>query len=139
MKRLAILAAGLILSAVCVAAPRMTPGLWEMTVNVEEAGMPPGMIPPTTYRHCYRPEDVKDLRATVPKKNPNCRTSDWKESGNTVTWTMSCEGRGTMTGSGKITYTGDRYRGENKIVMVHDGRKTLMTQSYSARRVGDCR
>lgn len=139
MKRLAAFVLGLTLSAACAAAPNMTPGLWEMTMHVEGAGMPHGMIPPTTFRHCYRAADIKDLRKTVPEKNPNCKVSDWKESGNTVTWKMSCTGKETLTGSGKITYAGDHYSGENKIVMTHGSQKTSMTQTYDAKRVGDCR
>lgn len=137
MKRLAVFIAGLTLSAVCLAAPRMTPGLWEMTSSMEGAGMP--QMPPTKFQHCYRPEDVKDLRRTIPEKNKDCQVSDWKESGNTVTWKMSCTGKAPMTGTGRITYAGDRYEGVNKITMAHGSQSMTMTQKYVARRLGDCR
>lgn len=93
MKRLVVIAAVLLLPAVCAAAPQMTPGLWEMTSTFEGAGMPQG-APPMKFQHCYRAEDVKDLRNTVPEKNSNCKISDWKESGKTVTWKMVCTGKG---------------------------------------------
>lgn len=139
MKRIAIFVAGLVLSAAIAAAPRMTPGLWEMTMSMEGAGMPQGMTPPMKFQHCYRAEDLKDMRNTVPEKNPNCTISDWKESGNTVTWKMSCTGKNAMTSSGRITYAGDSYTGVNKMTMNHGGQPMTMTQKYTAKRVGDCR
>jgi hypothetical protein len=138
MKRLAVFAAVLMLPAVCAAAPQMTPGLWEMTSTFEGAGMPQS-VPPTKFQHCYRPEDVKDMRNTVPEKNPNCKISDWKESGKTVTWKTSCTGKDAMTGSGSITYAGDSYTGVNTMTMSHGGQAMTMTQKYNARRLGDCR
>lgn len=139
MKRPAVFAVGLMLSTLGVAAPVMKPGLWEITMSMEGAGMPSSMIPPTKVKHCYRAEDLKDLRNTVPEKNSNCQVSDWKESGNTVTWSLSCTGKNAMTGSGSITYSGDTYSGVNKMTMTHGGQKMTMSQKYSAKRVGDCR
>lgn len=138
MKRLVFCLAGLALSSAGAAAPSMKPGLWEITMKMEGAGMP-ASIPPTKIQHCYRAEDLKDLRNTVPEKNPNCKVSNWKESGHTVTWNMACTGEHAMTGSGSITYSGDSYTGTNKMTMTHGGQKMTMTQKYSAKRVGDCR
>lgn len=134
MKRMVVLAAGLALAAAVAAAPRMKPGLWEMISTMEGAGMPSAM-PPMTFRHCYRPEDIKDLRNTVPQKNPSCKVTDWKESGDTVTWKMACTGANAMTGGGRITYAGDRYTGVNTMTTS----RGTMTQRYTARRVGECR
>ena len=141
MKRVFVLFAALAAGAVGSAPPHMKPGLWETTVSVEMSGMPPGMpqsVPPTTVQHCYRPKDTKDLRSTVPKKS-NCAVSDWKETGNTVTWTMKCSGAAAMTMTGKMTYNGDRYSGVGKATMDMGGRSMQMTQNFQARRVGDCK
>jgi len=138
MKRLTVLAAGLMFPVVCAAAPQMTPGLWEIVSSFEAAGMPQS-VPPMKFQHCYRTEDIKDLRNTVPEKDPNCKISDWKESGKTVTWKMSCTGKDAMTGSGSITYSGDRYTGVNTMTMLDGGQATTMAQKYNARRLGDCR
>lgn len=135
---LAVFAVGLTLSSLGIAAPTMKPGLWEITTSMEGAGMPASM-PPTKIKHCYRAEDLKDLRNTVPEKNSNCKVSNWKESGNTVTWNMACTGEHAMTGSGRITYSGDSYAGTNKMTMSHGGQKMTMSQKYNAKRVGDCR
>lgn len=138
MKRLALFVLGSTFASLTVAAPVMKPGLWEITMKMEGAGMP-ASISPTKVRHCYRAEDLKDLRNTLPEKNSNCKVSDWKESGNTVSWNMACTGEHAMTGSGSITYSGETYTGTTKMTMTHGGQKMTMSQKYSAKRVGDCR
>ena len=116
----------------------MKPGLWEMTMSMEMQGMPGGM-PPAKLQHCYKAEDVKDLRRTVPQQtNSKCKVDDWKESGNTVSYTMSCTSpAATMTG--RMTYAGDRYTGNAKISMNQGGQMIHMTQKFDAHRIGDCK
>ena len=116
----------------------MKPGLWEITTSMDASGMP-AMIPPMTVRHCYRAEDLKDMRKTVPAQNPECKVSDWKQSGDSVSWNMSCGGQMPMTGSGRITYAGDSYSGESRMTMSHGGQTMTMNQKFKAKRVGDCR
>jgi hypothetical protein len=140
MKRVCVLCLSLVAGAVAAAPPAMKPGLWEMTLSMEMSGMPQGMqpMPPTTTRHCYRAEDIKDLRRTVPKQT-NCKMEHWKESGNTVSWRMSCSGTAMTTMTGSVTYSGDSYSGVGKATMNVGGRTVHMTQKYQARRVGDCK
>lgn len=140
MKRVCVLCLGLVASAVAAAPPVMKPGLWEMTLSMEMSGMPQGMrsIPPTTTRHCYRAEDIKDLRRTVPKQK-NCKVENWKQSGNTVSWRMSCSGTSITTMTGSVTYSGDSYSGVGKATMNMGGQTVHMTQKYQARRIGDCK
>lgn len=139
MKRVLILVTGLAAGAVGAAPPAMKPGLWEVTTSMEMPGMPQAM-PPAKMQHCYRPDEVKDLRKTLPEQQKaNCKTSDWKQSGNTATWKMSCGGEMPMTMTGSMTYDGDRYGGVIKATMDHGGQKMNMTQKIDARRIGDCK
>ena len=108
-------------------------------MSMEVQGMPGGM-PATKLQHCYKAEDIKDLRKTVPKQtNSKCDVADWKQSGNTVTYSMSCSGPTAATMTGNMTYAGDRYSGSSKISMNQGGRMMHMTQKFDARRIGDCK
>lgn len=137
MKPVIILVAGLAAGAVAAAPPAMKPGLWEVTMSMEMSGMPQSM-PATTVKHCYRPEEVKDLRKTLPKQQGDCQVSDWKQTGNTASWKMSCSGQMPMTMTGNMTYDGDRYGGVIRATLNHGGQTMNMTQKIDARRLGDC-
>ena len=138
MNRMLLLLAGLSASTAAAAPPPMAPGLWEVTMSMEMAGMPRGM-PPTKAQHCYRPSEVKDLRKTLPPTQENCKLSDWKQLGNTVNWTMNCSGEAAMRLTGTMTYSGDRYTGVNQMTANRGGRTVNMTQKIDARRIGDCK
>ncbi|BAU47499.1 hypothetical protein SVA_0920 [Sulfurifustis variabilis] len=139
MRRLFMLLAGVAAGGMAAAAPpAMKPGLWEITTSMEMPGMPRSM-PPTKIKRCYRAEEVQDLRRTLPEQQKaNCTTSDWKQSGNTVNWTVSCGGDTPMTMTGSMTYAGDRYSGVSRMRMSQGGQVMHMTQKYDARRIGDC-
>lgn len=124
-------------STLAYAAPVMQPGLWEITTRMDMPGMPAGMGQ-HTVQVCYRPNDVEDASKTVPK-DKNCDIKDYKLSGNTASWRIECRGETQMTGSGTFTYSGDSYSGTSKFVMKTGGETMNMAQSYSARRVGDCK
>jgi hypothetical protein len=74
----------------------------------------------------YKPGDDKN--------NKNCTTTDYKVSGNTVTWKMKCTGKDAMTGSGEMTKTADAMKGVFK--MATQGMD--MTQTMDGKRVGTC-
>lgn len=122
------------------ASPNMTPGLWEITVKSEIQGMPGGMgMPATTMTQCVKPADVQDGKRTVPQQDPKCEMKDYKMQGNTASWRFECKGPEAMNGSGSMTYSGNSYSGTTKMSMKQQGRVINMTQSYSGKRLGDCK
>lgn len=139
MKRIVPAAAFALCALPVVAAPNMQPGLWEITVKAEVAGMP--AMPAATARQCIRPADIEDGRRTVPQdnKDPKCAMKDYKIQGNTANWRMECRGPEAMSGSGSITYSGTSYSGATKMTMKQGGQSMDMTQSFSGKRVGDCK
>lgn len=137
MKRAVVLLVGVFAGAAVGAPPAMKPGLWEITTTVAIAGMPQGM-PPTKIQHCYRAADIKDLRRTLPKQS-NCKVVEWQQSGNTISYKMTCSGEAAGTMIGRLTYASDRYHGVGKISMNQGGHVMQMTQKYDARRIGDCK
>ncbi|HUO44688.1 MAG TPA: DUF3617 family protein [Burkholderiales bacterium] len=136
----AILATALIACPVAASAAGMQPGLWEITTSMEMSGV--GMqLPATTIKHCYKPSDVADAKNIVPgdPQDKQCRVSDVSESGNTVSWKMSCSGRQKMNGNGTITYGSNSYSGVTQMSVVDgSGMAMNMTQKYNGKRLGDC-
>jgi hypothetical protein len=108
----------------------MQDGMWEITSTVKMQGM---TIPPMTFSQCITKEDA------VPQNNSpgqeDCKVSDMKIVGSTVSWTMTCSGQaGDMKGTGKITYHGDRFEGQ----MTTEHMGMVMVTEMTGRRTGPC-
>ena len=124
--------------AALAAPPEMQPGLWEISSKMESPGMP--RMPPQVMRHCYTKKDLEDAQRTVPRgEDKSCQVRDYKLQGNTATWNIECKGETSMTGSGTMTFAAQAYSGSMKSRSRHDGRTIEMTQSWSAKRIGDCK
>jgi hypothetical protein len=88
----------------------MKPGLWEIVTTTQ--GHVAG-----TERKCYLPKDVTDLqsqmRGQLVLPNQPCKFTDYKQMGNTVTYTMTCTfGKGKPVRSTvTATYSGDSTHG----------------------------
>ena len=114
--------------------PNMQEGMWEITSKMEIPGMPMEM-PPTKTTQCLT---KKDLAPQSSQSGQECKITQTKVDGDTVTWTMLCKGEGgDMKGSGKITYSGNSFKGVIKMSMV--GNNMEMTCYISGRRIGDCK
>lgn len=87
------------------AEPNVKYGEWE--VSVEMTGMPMA-IPAQTQHICV------DKQHLVPgsKQEQGCNI-EWKSSGNTINWTISCDNGGNGTGS--VTYNYDKMTGSSQI------------------------
>jgi len=122
----------LVLPATSFAADTMRDGYWEMISTMDMPGMPMQM-PPTTIKHCYTKEDVKDPKKTV-TTDKNCTVTDLKQSGNKVTWKMKCTGKNAGDFSGETIYKGDAY--DSTMKMESQGR--TMNMKVKAKRLGNC-
>lgn len=114
----------------------MRAGNWQITMQMEMAGMPQKM-PPNTMTRCITPEEAKDPSSLAPqgRGGPNsCKVLDQKTVGSTVTWSVKCEPPNEMTGTGEATYSGDTYKG----VMKMTTSAGQMTMKYDGKRLGDC-
>jgi hypothetical protein len=115
----------------------MQDGKWEITSKVEMEGMPMAM-PATKYTQCITKKDIVPQKV---EKNQDCKITDTKVSGDTVSWTMQCKSKeGTMDSNGKITYKKDTFDGTMHTTVNNPGSgKMQMTQRMSGRRIGDCK
>lgn len=112
-------------------------GRWQVRMDMSMPGMPVG--PGVTTIECITPKDAEDPQKATPhgRNGPtpgDCTISDYKISGNKVSWSMKCTGRDAMSGTGELLYAGDTYTG---VVKMASGRET-MTLRYRGKRLGDC-
>lgn len=131
-KSVAFLLIALVVPVTCFAADTMREGYWELVSTMEMPGMPMKM-PPTTVKHCFTKDDVKDQKKTI-STDKNCTVTDLNQSGNKVTWKMKCTGKNAGAFSGETVYKGDTYNSTMK--MQSEGHTVNM--KINARRVGDC-
>ena len=110
----------------------MRPGRWEVTAQMEMPGM---QMPAMKNSQCITQQQIDSPTHAVPTgpDSKDCKVSDYKVSGNTITWNMACPSQG-MTGSGELKFDGDTYAGLVKIMT--QGKD--MNMKFNGKRVGDC-
>jgi hypothetical protein len=106
-------------------------------MQMEMPGMPMKMPPMKTAR-CVTQQEIDSPNRGLPsgpQKNPNdCKITDYKQSGNSVSWNVACSGQQPMTGSGELKFNGDAYDGIMKMIM----NQQQMTMKLAGKRLGDC-
>ena len=141
MRRLSIVAVGILFAVtVTEAQSPLRPGNWEVTVQMQMANMPVQM-PEMKNVMCITPEQAKDPGNTLGRgpqgrgnSNQNCKVSDQKVTGDTVTWKMECTSPQPMTGTGEMVFKGDSYAGSMKM----NSAQGEMSMKVSGKRLGDC-
>jgi hypothetical protein len=127
-----------LMAVLFAAANKMREGKWEVTMNMNIAGMPFSM-PAVTHTQCITKKDLEDNKKTLPSagKNEDCEVKNYKINGNTVSWETVCKD-GTK-GSGEITYKGDSYSGTMKMETIDKkGQKSKIDYKIKGVRKGDC-
>jgi hypothetical protein len=117
-------------------------GLWEMTTQVEMKGMPAGMpahMPATTVKQCITKKDPVP-QASKKEKGQECRITDQKVVGDTVTYTMECKGKDSLVvTSGKMTYKGNTFEGASTTSIKNKGQKEMqMSNRMTGKYIGPC-
>jgi len=143
LKRIVLAATigGFLFWGVCAfAGVNMHEGLWEITTKMEMPGMPMQM-PARKHTQCLTKKNM--LKTMAPKEqdqDEECKITDQKVTGNTVTWTMKCSGKDAMEVTGKNTYHGDSFEGT--ITMIsndpHEG-KIKIINHINGKRIGECK
>ena len=107
------------------------PGKWQLTMQVEIPGIPV-KLPPTNFAQCVTESDAKSL---IPQDNNSkqCKFSDYKVTGSTVSWSMDCP-KDNMKGTGQLSYTAESLTGAMQV--NKDGQD--FTMKYDGKRVGEC-
>lgn len=103
--------------------------LWEVTTQMNMAGMPPGMGS-QTHQVCN--EKSAERKPVIPARD-KCKVTDYKESGNRVTIHVTCpEGTSVIEQTFNAAHT--EYKGSMKM-KTRDGD---MTMNMAGRRIGSC-
>ena len=128
---------------------KMKPGLYEhkMEMDMSEMmkGMPPGMgnmgKQSFTTQRCLTQEDIDKghmSRGRDGKAPENCDVTNFKMSGNTASYTMTCT-KPKMTADNKVTFTGDGYKMDMKMAMDRDGQMMNLSQHLESKYLGACK
>jgi hypothetical protein len=132
--------AGISLAIVAAAlgAQEIKPGLWEVSMTMQMAGM---ALPGVTVKHCLTAKDIAaGKQYNMSDKDSTCNISNLKTSGGSYSFDMACTSpQGKMTGSAKGTTTTTSYATEMKMRMTPDEGMGEMTQSLKGRLLGDCK
>lgn len=123
--------------ALAISMPAMAknqkPGKWQLTIETNMPNMPMKMQP-MTFTHCVTKEQAESNEPPKsPRESSDCKISDMKQDGNTMTWKMSCP-KQKITGEGTATYSGDSFVMNTKINM--DGNE--MSQKMTGKLLGPC-
>ena len=112
----------------------MQEGKWEITTKVEMPGVPTNM-PPNKHIQCLTKEVLVPMNS---QQGQECKITQTKVVGNTVTWTIQCNSTGEeMKGNGKITYSGSSLKGTIKMTMSQANMELI--SHISGSRIGDCK
>lgn len=110
------------------AALDMREGLWETTLTADGE-------PRSLGTKCYTVADVAEMERLLQGKSARvdgvCRYSDFTQSGNTITYTMTCR----LGDDEQISAVAATYRGDSATGTVRTGGVTVTATS---RRVGSC-
>jgi hypothetical protein len=123
------------LAAGAMAQPPRQDGQWEVKFELSMMGLD---TPPQTQTQCITPAQVRDQdNETLPGLPGGgfCKRSDYQQTGNRITFKLTCEGALPLAGTSETTYTGDTYTGTLKGEL---GGQPL-TIKYTGKRLGDCR
>jgi len=126
-------------AAALIAQGGIRPGRWETSVQMEMAGSPVQM-PAMKSTRCVTPEQAKDPSSLQADPaggrggKSDCKASDQKISGNTVSWKIACSSPQAMTGSGEMTFADDTYAGTMKMNMPQGA----VSMKMEGKRLGDC-
>jgi hypothetical protein len=124
--------------ALAASASALTPGMYEYTMKMSMPGMPMNM-PAQTSQRCLTSKDVDSNKAIeMPtERNSDCQIKDMANSGAQFSYKISCTKPQKMDGSAKGSVTATSLSMEMTMVMPEA--PGPMTQSITARRIGDCK
>ncbi|MFZ2651509.1 MAG: DUF3617 family protein [Burkholderiaceae bacterium] len=124
----------LLLSPICTTtmAAEASGEWWEVSNKMEMPGMPAGMagMGGQAQKICIpKGQEGKPVKS---RGDDDCEMTDLKQSGNTMTFKMTCKGKDAMTGSGEFTHTPNGF--SQKVKMRSDGQD--MSIVSTGKRVG---
>jgi hypothetical protein len=140
MKAISCAVLAVVAVATVAAQSPIRPGRWEVIMQMDMPNMPMKM-PEMKTTQCVTQEQAKDPAGALPTGpqagrggNSDCKVTDYKVSGQTVTWKLACTTPQPITGAGEMTFTDNSYAGTVKMTTAQGN----MAMKVSGTRLGDC-
>lgn len=137
----ALMTAPLIAHAAPDLSDMMSPGLWEVSVDMHIDGMPMS-LPAQTIRRCITQVNLAQNQGIPKPRTPgniSCKTTSMDRSGDTINWTMTCQGQGEIQMHGTMTFDSPEvYQSTVHMTGSMQGRQIEMTQRMQGQRISAC-
>ncbi|MDA3834078.1 MAG: DUF3617 family protein [Spirochaetales bacterium] len=132
-----LVVAGLLLSGCSDSGPDLREGKWQVTAQVEMAGVP-FQMPPMIYEECLTQQDIIP-RNDGAEQEGNCKIDGPKVEGNTVSWINICNNPdgSIATSKGSVTYAGEHFTGTMSMQITGEMPMTA-ENTLSGKYIGDC-
>lgn len=136
-KKIAVLAVLFTLVWATGARAEIKEGLWEIMTKAEMKGVPMQM-PATTVKQCITKDKAVPKSAS---EDYECKTKSYKVSGDTVTYSVECWGKGgLMITEGKTTYKGNTFDGTSTTKIKTKGQPEMqLSNKISGKYIGPCK
>jgi hypothetical protein len=125
---------------------KMKEGLYEYKMEMDMGavpGLPPGMGKQNrTFQHCVTAKDIEKggVGGGRDGKMPeNCVVSNFKMSGNTASYTMTCKGGPDMVADNVVTFGSDSFKMDMKMAMNQGGQPMKINQKMEGKLLGPCK
>lgn len=122
------------------AAVALTPGLYEMALRTrfDDAHTP---VPTRIVQRCVTATEVATPTRLAPAfaGDTHCTTSAPTLEDQRASWTLACTGEPAMQGKATVAWQADSFEGATHLEMRRGSDRMRMTQSYTARRLGECK
>lgn len=127
-----------IASAPVYATSVLAPGMYEYTIRMNMPGMPAN-IPAQTSQRCLSAKDVDGSKAyeMPPDRNSDCQVKDMTQGGSQFSYKLTCTKPQKIDGSVNGTVTPTSMTMDMTMSMA--GTPGPITQTITARRIGDCK
>jgi hypothetical protein len=91
-------------------------------------------------KHCVTPQDVEKGSLGKNTEMPKgCAIKDFRMSGNTASYKVTCRGEHEMDADNSISFASDGYRLVSKVQMVADGQRITSSSTTDAKYLGACK
>jgi hypothetical protein len=115
------------------------PGQWRTTVRTQVSGGAPQEL---SHERCVTPQMINDPESTFLQDDANAQRNckrTFQKGESTLSWTVVCTGKVTMTGNGSMTFDSPtHYTGSFNVVGNSDDQPFEMVTQMEGERVGDC-
>lgn len=137
LRNLSIVIATAAFALPLTASAQMKPGMYEYTMTMNIPGGP--AMPPRTSQRCMTASDLEGGKAYQAPQNPgsDCKISDMRENGGKFSYKMACTKPQKLDGTVQGSYTPAGMTMDMTMTMAD--MPGPMTQSITAKRLGDCK